>query len=193
MPKALPNDPGAGTGIKTRTKKKAARPKKDFADKPRRTRRPTTSEAETMADVSPPVMSPGTDTVWDYISRGRRFEYMETDALKATWASFIRKMAIDPFNRDLLLASNDVDTELRIRGEDPRYGEAKTEIDAYLRNLSAAISSLRKINSDEWKRVTREMTADVQRLMDQNETLRLSRELSRHQLPLRISFTSPAK
>jgi hypothetical protein len=111
---------------------------------------------------------------------------METDTLKAIWASIIRKMAIEPLNRSLLLASNDVDTELQIRGDDLRYGEAKTEIDAYLRNMSAAITTLRQTDPDEWKRVTTDMTGDIECFMAQNKVLRLSRELSGHRLSTRL-------
>jgi hypothetical protein len=182
MPKAPPKDPGAGSGERSRTKKHAARPKEDVAGKPRRIRRPMGSEAGTMADVGPPATSKSTDTVWDYLTRGRRFEYMETAALKAMWVSIVRKMAADPMNRGLLLASSDLDMELQIRGDDPRYGDAKADIDAYLRNLSAAISNLRKTDPDEWKRATTEMTADVEHFMEQTKALRLSRELSGRRL-----------
>jgi hypothetical protein len=182
MPKAPPKDPGAGSGEKSRTKKRVARPQQDVAARPRRTRRPMGSEAEALADAGPLVTSKAGDTSWDYVRRGRRFEYMETEALKAMWVSIVRKMAIEPTNRGLLLASNDVDTELQIRGNDPRYGAAKAEVDAYLRSLSDAMSKLRKTDPNQWKRVATEMTADVERFTEQNKALRLSRELPARRL-----------
>jgi hypothetical protein len=74
----------------------------------------------------------------DYIKRGRRFESVSTDSLKARWLVALREW-LQRHDRNYLLEMDDSGAELRLRDINPPYDQLPPDI----------ILELQRIHPDE--------------------------------------------
>ena len=92
----------------------------------------------------------------DYLARGRIHESAETAALKRQWVEAFRRFVDNLGDPSLARAHEDIQAELRLRGEEPPFAEVEKETEAFFERVRAAVERVKR-NPEEYAELLREL------------------------------------
>jgi hypothetical protein len=92
----------------------------------------------------------------DYLARGRIHEGKDTAALKAQWVEAFRRFVANLGDPGLARAHEDIQAELRLRGEEPPFAEVEKETEAFFDQVRAAVERVKR-NPAQYAEMLREL------------------------------------
>ena len=101
----------------------------------------------------------------DYLKRGRRFKEKEIGFLKERWVELLREMCnFDNTNKE---ERNDVQAEIKFRGEEPPFEIIMKKFDAFAEKMIDKIEGIEKEEPDLYDDANRDLTIEVANFLNQ--------------------------
>jgi hypothetical protein len=91
-----------------------------------------------------------------YLARGRIHEPTDTEALKAQWVEAFRRFVGNLGDPALARAHEDIQAELRLRGEEPPFAEVEKETEAFFAQVREAVDRVKR-NPAQYAEMLREL------------------------------------
>ena len=98
-----------------------------------------------------------------YAARGRRHARAATDALKLLWIEAFKRHIADFSNSDLAQAHEDIQAELRLRGEEPPFAAVEEEAEAFVAAVRQAIERAKR-NPEQFAAASRDLAGAMEEL-----------------------------
>jgi hypothetical protein len=92
----------------------------------------------------------------DYLARGRLHESADTAELKRQWVEAFRRFVANLGDPTLARAHEDLQAELRLRGEEPPFAEVEKETEAFFQQVREAVDRVKR-NPDQYAELLREL------------------------------------
>ena len=94
----------------------------------------------------------------EYLARGRIHESTDTATLKAQWVEAFRRFVGNLGDPALARAHEDIQAELRLRGEEPPFAEVEQETEAFFERVREAVERVKR-NPGQYAEMLRELGA----------------------------------
>ena len=91
-----------------------------------------------------------------YLGRGRAHEGTPTAALKAQWVEAFRRFVGNVADPALAQAHEDIQAELRLRGEEPPFAEVEKEAEAFFQQVRDTVERVKR-NPEQYAEMLREL------------------------------------
>ena len=104
----------------------------------------------------------------DYLARGRIHAGTETAALKAEWVEAFRRFLGNLGDPALARVHEDMQAELRLRGEEPPFAEVEQETEAFFARVRDAVERVKR-NPGQYAELLRELGALSQIARDKDK------------------------
>ena len=108
--------------------------------------------------TAPPIDAEAMQRAESYLARGRVHEATDTAALKAEWVAAFRRFVGNLADPALARAHEDIQAELRLRGEEPPFAEVEPETEAFFRQVRDAVERVKR-NPEHYAEMLRELGA----------------------------------
>ena len=91
-----------------------------------------------------------------YLARGRIHDATDTEALKTQWVEAFRRFVGNLGDPALARAHEDIQAELRLRGEEPPFAEVEKETEAFFAQVRDAVERVKR-NPAQYAEMLREL------------------------------------
>jgi hypothetical protein len=105
-----------------------------------------------------------------YLARGRVHESLETAVLKAEWVEAFRRHLGNFSDPELARAHEDLQAELRLRGEEPPFAEVEKEAEEFFLRVRQAVDKAKR-NPEQFAEAARELGSAMEELARSDKKL----------------------
>ena len=126
------------------------------------------SKANTAHKPLAPLDEEGMQRCEAYLARGRHLEKVETAVLKSQWVAAFRRAIANFSDLELARGHQDIQAELRLRGEDPPFAEVEKDAEAFFDQVRQAVERAKR-NPEQYAEMAREMGSALQELAGEDK------------------------
>lgn len=112
------------------------------------------------------LASGAADLAAEYAARGRKHQNLSDDALSSGWVSAFRDMVANIDDLDRRAALRDFDSELSLRGQEPRYDLVRDELDRFRRAACGIAEQLERDDPVKFEQMERQADSDLREFVD---------------------------